>query len=131
MRPLALADNRVVRTALTPVGQLHRETAQGVGECGALAGSADRRAPQIDRAGWSSPDLTENAGPCAPRHEDKRRSAVAPEEKCIVIAQPFFERAEAGAVGAGFHLGNEGRVVAAECVHINVVSAAAEMAGTR
>jgi hypothetical protein len=31
MRPLALADNRVVRTALTPVGQLHRETTQGIG----------------------------------------------------------------------------------------------------
>ena len=27
MRALALADNRVVRTALTTVGQLHRETA--------------------------------------------------------------------------------------------------------
>jgi hypothetical protein len=31
MRAFALADNRVVRTALTPVGQLHRETTQGIG----------------------------------------------------------------------------------------------------
>src|SRR5262249_39152834 len=77
----------------------------------------------------SSPHPFEQALPYPPWQHDHRIGMVTAQHQQVVLAEPVFERGEAGAVLALLHLGDEWRLLIAEDVDIDVVARAPESAG--
>src|SRR5262249_48547310 len=68
----------------------------------------------------------EQTGPGLPGQHDERVGLVAPEEQRVVLAEPSLELDEAGPGLARLHLGDQWRLVLAEDVNVNGVTAVAE-----
>jgi hypothetical protein len=79
----------------------------------------------------SSAHPFEQARPHTPGQYDERINVVALEHEQIIFAEPAFELHEAAAVPARLAFGNKRRCFTAECIDVDVVTAATKPARTR
>ena len=60
---------------------------------------------------------------------DQRVCVIAPEKQCIEFAEPAFQRGESGTILPSFYFTNERRLIGPKQIKVEVMAAAAEVAG--